>query len=476
MPKNLILVHLESISNTILWQYRVELKTIWKIMERSFVYNRFYTATTSTITSVTSLAHGTSVVSDPASTFGEIAEYSFKPNYFNNKANQLVTALFFHDYVGAGRLRTIWEVPDSPQMYYTAGETLIPRNQEEWYPLARQALVEHKVSGKPFYLNFIQGITHITYEDNVKAKAKSFTDRFRLGYLRLDSGVNKLLSLLSEFDLLSNSVVVFYGDHGDELWSHGLNGGWCHATTPYASLTWTPLFIYDADCEPGSTDQIASAIDLRETLVKRLIPDFEPEKCQINENWINSFGSSFSHSPQHSGFPKSGTLPPFKQTPFDGIDLAKETREYAFSQSLFALQLEFNDQAKALTKGYAVTDGTYRLTINSGGMDGRNGGMEFFCDIVDPTNNRNLLDFFRLDANGDIRDFYPPPEANSRSFELMFNPKAVECIKETFQRMKKALHEFIRGKEDLAMPFNNGVKHIMPEAAFKHALKRPYKD
>lgn len=475
MPKNLILIHLESISNTILWQYRLELKTVWQIMQQSFVYNRFYTTSTSTEMSLENLFHGDSSTFDSSSVFSDKQMLVHNPSYFGDKVNTLRAALFFEGYLHPDRLNSVWEIPDRPELVHAKG-SITARNQEEWYPVVRARMAEHRISGRPFFLHFISGVTHITYEDQVKASATSFSDRFRLGYLRLDSGIARLLSILNEFNLLSNSVLVFYGDHGDELWSHGLNKGWCHATTPYASQCWTPLFIYDPDAPPGSTDQLASMVDVRQTLVKRLFPAFSPEQHALTDRWTNRFGDVFMPGGMPLGYPRSGVLPPFKTTPFSGVDLASETRELAFSQALYGLQLEFNDIAKALTKGYAVTDGTYRVTVTSGGEDGRDGGVEFFCDMIDPTNSRNLLNFFKLDLNGDIREFYPPPQAVNEDFSLVFNAECIKHLTLTFHRLKNALHEYVRDKEEFAKKHNHGNIHVMPEGAFRHALKRPFKD
>lgn len=476
MPKNLILVHLESISNTILWQYREELKTIWEIWRRSYVYNHFYTDATSTEMSLLYLDSGSSTVVDWASLFHQ--KSPFPPKVLEEMAAKgpisLTANLHFGGYGRSDRIYKIFEGFDMKGVDIApAGGMVSGPAQDPLLPLARSALAQAKMDGLPFYFMFTMSITHITAEDDVKRAATSFSDRFRLAYLRLDNAVNKLMGMLVELKLLENSVVVFYGDHGDELWAHGLNKGWCHVITPYASLNWTPLFIYEHGTPPGSTDQLASMIDLKETLIKRLLPDYKPEDITLNPTWTNHLGQTpfFKVRPEFA----SGTLPPFRSAPFSGIDLNSETRELAFSQNLFALQREYNDVGKALTKGYAVTDGTYRVTVTSGGDNPKEGGLEFFCDPIDPTNARNLLDFFKLDANGDIGDFYPPPEAVGDEFRLAFNPEAVEHLRITFQKLKLALHAHIRGKEEYAMQFNDGNGMVMPEYAFKHSRRRSYR-
>lgn len=475
MPKNLVLVHLESISNTILWQYRSELETLWRIRRQSYVFNRFYTAATSSAMSMMQLAMGSSGVYDGVSYFSQTRTTEY-PEFARSGWKTIFGDLFFAGYGRSDRVYYASENFDSKDVVRILHSVMAP-TQAEMLPIARSALAQAKADGKPFFFHFVPYVTHITHADHVKETAKSFSDRFRIAYLRLDEAVARLMAMLVEFKLLDNTIVVFYGDHGDELWSHGLWKGWCHATTPYASQCWTPLFIYDKDRKPESTDKIASMIDLRETLVKMLLPDFDPAKHRLNAEWKNSAGEPWYmfRSPE---FPAEGTLSPHKESPFNGIDLFRESRDLAFSQNLFALQLERLDRSKALVKGYAVTDGVYRVTVTSGGGDERNGGVEFFCDKVDPTNSRNLLDFFKLDADGDIREFYPPPDAVDDDFAAVFNPEAVAHLKETFNRLKKTLRQYVRDKEERAKtrPGSAPPWHTMSESAFKHALKKPYKD
>lgn len=475
MPKNLVFIHLESISNTILWQYRAELKTIWWMMQQSFFYNRFYTSATSTVMSLQHIWNGASDIYDSVSTFGQMHERAHP----SQKA-------YYIDYTGAPGVNTIpylaalagYDVPDRVTFvheFQTTERVEKERNivkgpdHDALLPVISAALAQKVHDGVPFTFFYVPGITHVTCEDRVKNAATSFSDRFRLGYIRLDEQVKNVLGLLHAYKLMDNTIIVFYGDHGDELWSHGLIGGWCHVTTPYASLCWTPLFIYDSDCAPGSSDQVVSSIDLKETLLKRLVPGFEPEKRTFSENWKN-------YAPEWNGCRTLEHPVPFKRSPFCGVDAGKETRKYAFSQSLFALQLEYNDPVESLVKGYAVTDGIYRLCVTSGGREPRDGGLEFFCDRVDPTNHRNLLSFFQLDSNGDIVKFYPPPSVNSRDFDLMFNPEAIEYLRETYQEMKAALYDYVRSKEEQAIPHSVGKYHVMSDSAFKHMRKRPYKD
>ena len=448
-PKNLVILHLESVSNTILWQYRVELATVWRLMQESRCFSRFQAAATSTAMAMAYAG------------WGDGGFFDFKTTFSQNPTQEQM-------YHYSRQMLPMWSLLQDGFGYKYAEYILNPllRNNQPnpWgcqFPemsgmLAEtnRFLDEMKASGQPFALYFSNAVSHMAFDDGVKYSAQTFSDRFRAGYRSFDQSINQLLGFLAEKGLWENTLIVGYGDHGDELWSHGLNKGYCHAFAPYASLTWTPLFIYDNGRDAGVTDRLMSAIDFKETVFRTLLPDADiPD---IDFSW--------------------GKFPRLGQSDFPGMNVMERQRDFAFAQNLYAMQLEYADPEKGLAKGYAVTDGVYRLVAVSGGRRPKEGGMEFYCDRVDPTNSRNLLDFFRLDHNGDIAAFTPPPEAVSPEFALMFNPEAVQHMTETFRTLRRELHAYVRAKEEKALPFNSGGRHLMPEESFRFARKRIRKD
>lgn len=453
MPKNIIFIHLESISNLILWQYRTELKTIWKMMRASYVYNNFYASTTSTRMSLGHIVFGTSTRFD---NLGYFRETEIVPPVKSRMPKKHFSIYLADAGYGLDDLVTVMEGFDLKEPKRRGASVKLP-NLDQTLQWARVGLTQAKLREKPFFFHFIPSVTHITATDQVKDGATTFSGRFRLGYLRLDYAVSQFLAMLSEFELLDKSVLVFYGDHGDELWSHGSNSGWCHVITPYASLTHTPLFIYDSDRKSGSTDRLVSMIDVKKTVLRWAVPGYVP--------------TGF-----HESMGRKLPLPSFDDTPYDGIDVNSETRDLVFSQNLFALQKEYDDTTKSLVKGYAVTDGTYRVTVTSGGNAPREGGVEFFCDTVDPSNIRNLLDFFSLDKDGDIIRFAPPPSMAGNEFELVFNPEAVAHLIGVYKKLKHALVEYIKGKEAYAMQYRMSEEIFpMNMTAFRHSRKREYR-
>jgi hypothetical protein len=294
-----------------------------------------------------------------------------------------------------------------------------------------------KENGAPFLAYFWDFSSHLACPNLRKDSANGVGERLRMAYSLVDSSLNRLLSGLARIGLWDETIIVGFGDHGDEPWSHGLNRGYCHGTAPYASMVWTPMFLFDPEnFQPAITDRLSSMVDVKPTVMGLLFPE-QPSRMPRT---------------RHSGF-----------------DLMREKRELAFSQNMFALQREQSDPEQGMLKGYAVTDGKYRLVVVSGGRKPKNGGMGLYCDQEDPANSLNLLKFFKLDREGEIRRFAPPPEAVAKHFACVFGPAQVESLRNAFLRLKPALREFIRDKEAGATAEYRRIMDSAPDALAKEA-------
>ncbi|MDR1535486.1 MAG: sulfatase-like hydrolase/transferase, partial [Planctomycetota bacterium] len=395
-PKNLIVIHLESISRTNLWQYRNDLGTVWRLMSRSLQFNRFFSSATSTVMAYTDLSYGDSSLFDSCPVFPLTKRYPKNKEAFSELWVECLARGYrvfnfssspYHKRVeDAGKFGAAVNNPDIPVLCEKALGRMAAAKREGWR----------------FYAYFWDDSSHLAYPSPIKDRAEGVAGRLRRAYALIDASLNRLLSGLVELGLWDETVVIGFGDHGDEAWSHGLNRGYCHCLVPYASLAWTPMFIFDPGrFPPAITGQLASMVDLKATALGLLFPD------------------------QPSQFPR---------TPFSGLDLFRERREFAFSQNMFALQREYSDPERGMIKGYAATDGDYRLVVSSGGRKPEEGGMELYCDQADPANSLNLLKFFRLDREGGIRRFVQPPEAVASNFTCVFEPPRVESLRAAFNR------------------------------------------
>ena len=411
--KNVILLHLESVSRSTLWQYRCELGTVWRLMSSSRQFNRFFTSSTSTEMSIADLMYGDAGIKDANPVF-RLARRGFTLADVGGHLNELVRDNGY-------RYLHLGSSPYSPRLN-SVNDTMVAINEPNVPTLCEKALahfVESKNRGVPFFAYFWDDSSHLAYVSPFKEKAPGVPERLRTAYALIDASLNRLLSGLSQAGLWDDTIIVGFGDHGDEAWTHDLNRGYCHSIVPYSSITWTPMFIYDPERWSGGIDsRLVSMVDLKQTVLSMLCPD----------------------------------VPPLPRRPYGGIDIFKEKRDFAFSQNMFALQREYSDPEQGMVKGYAVTDGDYRLLVSSGGCNPEAaGGMALYCDQVDPSNSLNLLKFFRLDREGGIRRFVPPPDATAKHFSYTFSPPRVESLIAAYNRLRPRLQAFIKEKEAAAL-------------------------
>ncbi len=439
MAKNLVILHLESVSNTLLWQYRLELGTIWRLMQESQWFTNFITNATSTRMSMNALLSGSTAENDNYSHYND----SQPPD---GRWKDL--GMYLAGAKEKGYVERIYTLDYYFRRNSVSGRWHTYNNTQMLFSSMRDYVGENTAAGQPFFLYFNDQVSHMALDNEAKMTAPTFSERFRQSYRSLDADINQLLVILTESNAWDNTVIVAVGDHGDEMWSHGLNRGYCHGIAPYASLTRTPLAIYEAGAPARIDDRLLSMADLMETLTVRLLGD----------------------TPDIS-------VGAFRTAPFSGINVDREKRDLVFCQNLYALQLEYDDPEKGMTKGYAVTDGIYRLVVSSGGNKPRDGGLEFYCDSVDPTNSRNLLDFFILGVDGEPVMFRPPPEADAPEFAAVFNPEAVRHLTATYSRLRRALHDHVREKERIALGRpHHAAYQLMPERAFTNVRRRMRRD
>lgn len=416
MSKNLVVLHLESVSQSSLWQFMEELQTLWKLSTRSAFFRRFYTASTSSVMSMCDIMHGDSAELD------HNARFPRDKKSLAGRSSNLFRTLLHRGYMTKGVQYGSFCVGDAPNNFW--GVWPDECGAFEWHDQftvlhdeARDFMTRAKEKGNPFALYFWSMATHVR-SDLEGAAEMSFHERFRHGYRLLDKSVKRLLDDMAELGVLEDTLILVYGDHGDDFWRHGFNKGRTHVIEPYSNLCWTPLFIFNNDNDIGIYDSVASSTDIKATVLHMLFPDSLPEE---------------------------------RATPFAGIDIIRESRQLAFSQSIFALQMEYSDPAKAVTKSYAVTDGELRLMVSSGGGDIENhGGMELFIEQWDYGNTRNMLDFFTLDGAGNIVSFDCADMVHPH-FRLSFTKERVTSLVQAYIVLRQSLMNFIQLKESEAL-------------------------
>ena len=208
--------------------------------------------------------------------------------------------------------------------------------------------IESLIGQEPFAIaacNYISNLALNRYVDLANEDLLTGTEKWRAGYETLDKCVGDIFRILEQKNVLDNTTVILYGDHGDDYWGHGLHMGLAHAIEPYSTLIHTPFMIYDKRMESGERRELLSAVDIRK-IVEGLI-------CAGSE-----------------------------------ANLQLQDRKLAVSRNSYAAQPLRNESFK---KAYSVTDGKWLLLVSSDGL-------EMYDIEMDPACMNNFLDAFLWDG------------------------------------------------------------------------------
>lgn len=421
MTMNLVLIPLEGVSQTLFWQYRGAMPTLWKMSNEAIMFRRFYSASTSAFQSFCDVAYGDSSQLDHNLAFPSARGCLLESerNFFailNEKGYATLgiqhgesrPAYVKDNYFGA------W--PD------VCGEFRWHGEYDPFFAETFAFMEKARAAGKPFALYYADRASTVADNCPEKQEARLYHQRFEKGYSLLDGSVARLMQKLGEMSILDDTIIVAFGPYGMDPWKHGVFRGRVHALDPYADMCWTPLFIFNNSRNPQIVDPLACTTDLKASVLDLLFTN-----------------------------PKLG----LGKGQFTGVNFLSRPRDIVFTQNLFALERENEGPALGIAKSYAATDGDQRLIVSSNGGIPGEGGMEFFYDPRDSTNSRNLLDFFELSVDGKIVRFGNPNATHSH-FLYAFrpdNPKLlINSIMESYNTMRAILKRLVKSKEDSALP------------------------
>ena len=321
--RNLLLIHLESVN---IFTFRLHpewFNNIIKWERASVSFLNYYSSATSTLMVMTDLSYGGMC-------------YNESCRGIRWKLGKRVYQESLPDKLKKAGFRTIvLGYPDNPvdipwvNDNGFVGQTVIMEEEETYSGYIGRIESFINESDKPFFLWACSFISNLSYngELDINEGLDGFTRRVN-GYKQLDSDVSRIMKMLEDSDKLKETTVVFYGDHGDDFFSHGYYGGLTHATPTYAPLIHTPFFIYDSRLEASKRDELISTVDLR-GIIEGLIAE-ERNRKEISLD---------------------GLIP---------------NNEYVFSRSMFAMQPGTN---KVFVKSYSITDGEFILIASKYGLE-----------------------------------------------------------------------------------------------------------
>ena len=389
--KNLLILHLESITRERLAAFASSFPHTLRLTREARVFNRFFSSATSTLMVVTYLFHGNDFEFDQASRFEGMRPAA------NNR--HLFSILRDRGYAPNLLCLNAFETHRATRLASWPDE-LPPAFGTHDFPTL-QARFDAITDAEPFAIYVWDLITHIEHSLALAPFASGLTDQVARACAVADDAIGTMLATLERKGKLANTVVVLYGDHGDDYWTHGFKAGMVHGTEPYTNVTWTPLAIAGAGIAPGICDGIASTIDIAPTCLAALGVD---ERLP------------FAHS---------------------GRDVLAATHQVAFSQNFTANQPD--DRALGIAKAFAIADDTYNLVASSRGL-------ELYAYRLDPGNHCNLLDFFDTAPDGRLVLRNGLSKVNHFRAALPDNPRAVAHIDERFRALRDALAARVAAK------------------------------
>lgn len=398
MKKNVVVFHLESLSNEILNQEAKRLSFIRKLMDDSLVFEKFHTSATSSIMAFTDFCYGNDYELDNSYDVDVDLNIQYlEKNLFNifEENNYNVKGLAYPvTWRDDLNIKKIWNTNSGKYKYH--------KSEQDFQKDIESFIDDSVANDMPFAMHIWDIRSHLFYTDDKKEMGENFLERRGLGYDCIDETYKDVFTLLSQKGLLENTIIVAYGDHGDELWSHSLNGGFCHGLEPYTTLVHTPCFIYGKEVKAARSEKLVSLVDLKWVILDILNIDEEPR---------------------------------FK---YSGKNILKEENSFVFSRNLLANQSsKYNG---ALRKGYSVTNSNYHLMVGDSGL-------ELYAPIIDPSNSFNLLQFFNL--QGDTLIDFNNLGAWHTHFRTIMKQDQIEDIRNNFSSLFVALFEYVERKNDL---------------------------
>lgn len=436
--KNLVILHLESISNEIYYNHRDKLENLTALFNRSIDFCRFYTSASSSIMSLLDLFYGNDFETDKCVDFEELYPIdTYTTHLFqilkNNGYETMGAGFNEHPWHDETNGSNVWNVEGEKYLWFDNFHDLLDGSEE--------FIIKNKENGKPFAIHIWDLLTQSGHFDDETKNAGVYDRKLCLSMVSVDIMVKRIMDCLNNNGLMDDTVIVCYGDHGDDLWTREINSGFSHITPPHFNLIWTPAAIYDSRIKPFLFNNLASMIDLKNTILFML-----------------------------------GIENP-DDFPHQGINLFTEKNEFVYSRSLFfnqreqerinscdMIRLNNYKNLEAKNKAFGIITEKYNLIA---GKD----GLELYLYLTDPGNYNNLLNFIDFDG-----DFSPRRMLNHGAWRgtfrkiLMKDEQAYEVLY-YFNMLKKKLLEYMKIKAGFV---DREEKNLFDLARFKKVRGRGF--
>lgn len=347
--KNLVMIHLESVSKLIYQMNQDVFPNVRKFQASCLQYSNYYATATSTAMVLSDITYGDLYRLENTQLFGD-----FKVTHKNAESFVDRLADIGYHTLGIHYPAALGNEINPGHMYAQKTDLVNYSDYNKAISDVKMTISNAVENDSNFLIYFCNEVSHLCYQDSKKFQIKNPTKRWKHGYEVIDKTVGDLIGYLEEKKLLDNTVVVLYGDHGDDFYCHDYNGGFAHSIEPYANIIRTPFMIYDKSIGNGMVDDIVCSVDIKQ-IVYNLVG------CNLCEN------NPYIYDKYRSG------------------------RKYVFSRNLFAGQVpkKINGYISNVRKAYGITTEEYSLVLTDEGY-------RMYIQNMDPTCNNNVLDYFYL--------------------------------------------------------------------------------
>lgn len=404
MKKNLLLIHLESLSMDIYKLNKHLFPTLSELEKKSILCEKYFSTATSTLMVLGDLFYGGMGQYEQCESLGYIPEnYHYESSLFDDlKKRGYYTGIYIYP-DGGDR--------ESAEERHLAGfenEMILKRDYQEYL----QAFSEG-MDKEPFALMACNYISNLTFNSCTEDKEwRSGADNWKNGYNSLDQAVKDLLLMLNEKGKLYSTEIIMYGDHGDDYWTHGFHMGLAHAIEPNSMLIHTPLFIWDSSTSCGMKYwKLINTTDLRSLIYNILLKGGIWEK-----------------------------------------ELGEIQRNFSIARNEYAAQPLRKD---SFNKSYSITDGKYLMMVS-------NDGISLFDIEMDPGCHNNFLRFFTL-KDGIIKENEDIFKQNIFHFRYFMNKKEIRLLRQKYYYMRAQLYQEV---SNLYIAGNRTIEDMFSEMNF----------
>lgn len=435
MVRNLVIIHLEAMPQLLFWQYQAQLRSLWKLKEDSLYFTRCHTSGGATIFAYNSMFHGTVSAFDSCEYYDTETCHGIRSDRESlirilHRDHNYQTGFFYCNYHNAAGPVMMAGADYGFEEYHNCS----PFDDSD--PVLSDWL-DRLQKERPFALYLHNEVDLLHHRLSLPILNRCFEsggDVASATMEQLDKVVGRLLRLLETRGLLESTVIAVVGDHGWDYQKRFNMQVFRRGTFATSQVAWVPFFIHNSALGKGVTDRLASLDDFPATMAPLLVP-----------------GLKFDAGSR-----------------FPGVDLAREKREFAFTQNKFALQ---NAKARGMEtpKAYSVTDGVYRLIVSEADPVERSGGMELYLEQLDPGNQADLLKLFAFDEDGRIAGLNRDALENMaiRSYPPFVHVPGLVGMAQRFETLRNQLIRYVREKERDALERLGRDSFIMPEESFR---------